>query len=372
MVVGKHRNTQVVVDLGAIKENVETVRETLPEGQKLFAVVKANAYGHGLVQVAYAAQEAGADGFCVAIIDEGVALRDAGITKPILILGVNPASEAPYIAKSKLSLAVGTVDFLEKAQPLLKAQGLKLRVHIALDTGMGRIGFRRTEDVKRAVEYLHDHEVEFDFEGVFTHFATADSVDTTYFNKQKHNWEKLISAVNPLPPYVHVTNSAASLWHRQTAGNAIRFGVAMYGLNPSGRDLKATYSLKPALSLTSEVVNVKQIEGGDSVGYGKTYTAAHREWIGTVPMGYADGWPRRMQGYYVLVNGKKCEIVGRVCMDQFMIRLPEEVPVGTKVTLIGRDNGAQITAQDVADYQGTIHYEVLCALSERIPRIYKN
>ncbi|HJF29859.1 MAG TPA: alanine racemase [Ligilactobacillus saerimneri] len=372
MVVARHRGTKITVDLGAIKANIRTVLHTLPADQKLFAVVKANAYGHGLVPVAYAAKEAGAAGFCVAVIDEGVALREAGLNEPILILGVNPVTEAPYIAANDLSVAVGSLEFLQEALPLLAEQGLRLNVHLALDTGMGRIGFRQPEAVRQAEEFMRAHAEQFRFEGVFTHFATADMVDTTYFNHQKQAFYKLVGALDELPPYVHVTNSAASLWHQQTAGNMIRFGIAMYGLNPSGREMAPTYALRPALSLTSEVVHVKKITAGDSVGYGKTYTAGQDEWIGTVPMGYADGWLRRLQGFKVLVDGEECEIVGRVCMDQFMIRLPHAVKLGTKVTLIGRDGDAQITAQDVADYVGTIHYEILCGLSHRVPRVYRD
>ena len=172
MVVGKHRNTKVIVDLGAIKENVAQEKQQLEANQKLFAVVKANAYGHGLVEVAQAASQAGADGFCVAVIDEGVALRQAGFEQePILILGVNPASEATYMASYNLSVAVSSLDFLQAAQPELLKAKLKLRVHLALDTGMGRIGFKDVATLKEAVAYLNANPQAFVFEGIFTHFA---------------------------------------------------------------------------------------------------------------------------------------------------------------------------------------------------------
>lgn len=372
MVVGKHRNTKVIVDLGAIKENVAQEKQQLEANQKLFAVVKANAYGHGLVEVAQAASQAGADGFCVAVIDEGVALRQAGFEQePILILGVNPASEATYMASYNLAVAVSSLDFLQAAQPELLKAKLKLRVHLALDTGMGRIGFKDVATLKAAVAYLNATPQAFVFEGIFTHFAQADSKDTSYYHQQLAKFKELTGSLEQLPPYVHVANSAAALWHHDCGGNVIRYGISMYGLNPSGRELELPRPLKPALSLVSELVHVKQVAKGESIGYGSTYTASEDEWIGTVPLGYADGWLRRMQGFAVLIAGQYCPIVGRVCMDQFMVKLPANLALGTKVTLIGKDGSEEITAQDVADYAHTIHYEITCCLGERLPRIYR-
>ena len=372
MIIGKHRGTCATIDLGAIKHNLKIERQRMEPGQELFAVVKADAYSHGLVPVAVAAQEAGVDGFCVAVIDEAVALRENGITKPILILGASPETEAPYMAKFNLSTAVSDLHFLQTAQPLLVAQNLKLKVHLALDTGMGRIGFRDQETVKAAIEFMNHHQAQFEFEGIFTHFSTADSADDSYFKKQLNKFHELMEVVPHRPRYVHVANSAASIWHKQCGGNMIRLGIGMYGLNPSGKEVQLPHdvALKPAFELTSHIVEAKQVHPGDSISYGTTYTATKDEWIGTVPMGYADGWLRRMQGSTVLVDGQECEIVGRICMDQFMIRLPHEVPLGTKVTLIGENGGKQKTAQDAADYAGTIHYEILCSIGQRVPRFY--
>jgi len=176
--------------------------------------------------------------------------------------------------------------------------------------------------------------------------------------------------VDELPRYVHVSNSATSLWHQACNGYVIRFGVALYGLNPSGTELSAPYHLQPALSLTAELAFVKKLARGKSISYGATYTATQDEWIGTVPIGYADGYERRLQGFHVLVDGQACEIVGRVCMDQLMVRLPKAYPVGTKVTLVGTDGDQTISLQDVADYCGTIHYEIACGLATRLPRVY--
>lgn len=369
MVVGWHRPTQAVVDLKAIKQNITTEKQELQPGQKLFAVVKADAYGHGAIQVAYAAQAAGADGFCVAIIDEGLELRRAGLSGPILILGVTSPDQATVMAVNKLATAVDSLEFLQQAASQLP-EGQRLSVHLALDTGMSRIGFKDPQKLKAAVDFLHKNEDKFDFAGIFTHFATADSAKTDYYQFQLANFKRLAAVVDPLPRYVHVANSAAALWHKDCGGNAVRFGISMYGLNPSGTELSLPFKFKPALSLVSELASVRKISAGQSVGYGKTYTAQRDEWIGTVPIGYADGWLRRMQGFHVLVNGQFCQMVGRVCMDQIMIRLPQELLVGTKVTLIGKDGTKEITAQAVADYAQTIHYEILCCLSDRVVRKY--
>ncbi len=372
VVIGEHRHTQVKVDLQAIKNNIKAEMDRKDPLTELWAVVKANGYGHGIIQVAQAAKQAGATGFCVAILDEALALRAAGITEPILVLGITEPEYAPLIAEKDISVAVGTQDWLDTAATILAANDVTtpLHVHLALDTGMGRIGFQTPTELAAAVTTLNRPNTPFDFEGIFTHFATADQADDTYFTHQLNNWKALTAVVDELPRYVHVSNSATSLWHQACNGNVVRFGVALYGLNPSGQELSAPYELQPALSLTAQLSFVKKLAKGKSISYGATYTAAEDEWIGTVPIGYADGYERRLQGFHVLVDGQACEIVGRVCMDQMMVRLPHEVPVGTQVTLVGTDGDQTITLQDIADYCGTIHYEIACGLAPRLPRVY--
>ena len=365
MTVGYLRPTRILVDQNAIYENIQNeLKDLKGTDAVIFPVLKANAYGHGMIPVAKAAKEAGANGFCVAIIDEGIALRESGIKDPILILGVNPASEAVCMAKHDLSVAVGTLEFLTEAQKLLQEEKQSLKIHLALDTGMGRIGFRNTEDLKEAVDFIEKHSDQLKCEGVFTHFSTADSKDPAYFEKQSQKFDELVGVLKKKPKYIHQANSATALWHPNFEGNLVRMGISMYGLNPSGDVIDETWNLEPALSLESELVAVKEVEAGSSIGYGATYTR-------TVPIGYADGWLRRMQGFKVLIDGQYCEIVGRVCMDQFMVRLPKKYDLGTKVTLIGENNGKVITAQDVANYADTIHYEIMCNITERVPRIYK-
>lgn len=372
MVVGLHRKAYIKVDLDVIRQNIKYELTRMEKNQELFAVVKANAYGHGLVPVAKAAKQAGATGFCVAVIDEGVALREAGLTETILVLGVTPSEDAPYLAEYELSTAVGDLEYLQQVYPLLKQSGQKLRVHLALDTGMGRIGFRDQASLLEALNFLQEHTKQFEFEGIFTHFSTADAKDKTYYEQQLARFEELMEVVEKRPRYVHVANSAAAVWHKDCGGNVVRFGITMYGLNPSGTELVLPNEFQPALSFESELVAVKRLAPGDGVGYGKTYTAKEHEWLGTVPVGYADGWLRRMQGYHVLVGGELCEIVGRVCMDQFMVKLPHEFPLKTKVTLLSSEKDAPQSLQNAATYADTITYEILCGLSERVPRYYQN
>lgn len=371
MVTAKLRSSQVAINETAIAHNVQHAIAGLPQGTELFAVVKADAYGHGLLRVARVAQAAGASGFCVAVLDEALALRRAGFTAPILVLGIIDPEYAPIAAANHIAVPVGSAEWLQQAAVGLATANLpKLHIHLALDTGMGRIGFRELAELKAALQVLAAAKESFEITGLFTHFATADDPDPAYFKMQVARFHQFLDALPERPQYIHVANSATSLWHAACDCNLVRFGVAMYGLNPSGRAILQTpYPLEPALTLTSALSFVKQIGAGEAVSYGATYKASQAEWIGTVPLGYADGWQRRLQGFHVLVAGAECEIVGRVCMDQFMIRLPHQVPTGTAVVLVGRSGEKEITLQDVADYAHTIHYEIACGLSERLPRV---
>ncbi|GEL13119.1 alanine racemase [Lapidilactobacillus concavus DSM 17758] len=365
------RPTYIEIDQQAIYHNVFETAKRLHDDAELFAVVKADAYGHGLVPVARVCREAGATGFCVATIDEAMALRSAQITEPILVLGISSPQTVAIAAAQHISLTFGDLDWLKEATRYLEqtANLPALNLHVALDTGMGRIGFTDQNQLATAVTQLRQSK-EFNFEGIFTHFSTADERETTYFEQQLAKFNAMMSVVGERPHYVHVANSATSLWHQVCHANMIRFGIGIYGLNPSGNQLQLPYELEPALSLYSELVFVKHVQAGTAISYGATYHATQDEWIGTIPIGYADGWLRRLSGMPVLINGQRCPIVGRVCMDQIMVRLPEQLAVGTKVTLIGRDGVDEITAQEVAEYSQTIHYEITCGLQDRIPRHY--
>lgn len=374
MTVGYLRPTRILVDQNAIYENIQNeLKDLKGTDAVIFPVLKANAYGHGMIPVAEAAQAAGAAGFCVAILDEALALRRANFTEPILVLGVTQPTEIELVIANQISITVGSLEWLQAAYEI--AQQIPypqpMHIHLSVDSGMGRIGFRDATELLAAATFIKAHAKYFDLEGIFTHFATADDPDDTYFKEQSARFNELVAVLPECPRFVHVSNSATSLWHSACNENLIRMGISMYGLNPSGNAIpELPYALKPALSLESELVFVKQVEAGSKIGYGATYEASESEWIGTIPIGYADGWSRRMQGSTVLVDGHRCEIVGRVCMDQLMIRLPKQYPVGTKVVFVGKSGDDEITLQEIADYAGTIHYEIICGLSDRLPRVY--
>lgn len=375
MAVGQHRPTQLVIDCQALHANIQAEVSRLKADCELFMVVKANGYGHGAVQVAQVAKDAGATGFCVAILDEALELRAAGFNEPILVLGVTRPADAPLMAQSRISATVADLNWMREASRYLKltVPNRPLNVHLGLDTGMGRIGFRTTAELQAALNFLGAEADDFNFEGIFTHLSTADDPDQAYFKQQVAKWQEMVAILPFRPRYVHVSNSATSLWHDACNGNMVRFGVAGYGLNPSGTAIPTTpYPLQPAMSLESELVYTKRLRAGESVSYGATYTAPTDEWVGTVPIGYADGYERRLQGFHVLVGGQFCEIIGRICMDQLMIRLPQNFVRGTRVTLVGRNGQRQITLQDVADYCDTIHYEIACGFTSRLPRRYVN
>ena len=362
-----HRPTKAVIDLSAIAFNIEQIAAHIPRSVQKWAVVKANAYGHGAVPVSQHIQPL-VDGFCVSNIDEALELREAGIAKPILILGVSSLEAVPLAIQNQITLTVASLAWLEE---LLSQQAnlTGLTVHIKIDSGMGRIGFRDSQEAQQAISRLQAAGAV--VEGIFTHFATADERDASHFVAQLSRFKEILSELAFLPPIVHASNSATTLWHSDTIMNAVRLGDIIYGLNPSGRVLDLPYEVKPALSLESALVHVKEIQAGAYVGYGATYTSDSQQIIGTIPLGYADGWTRDMQGFDVLIDGQRCPIVGRVSMDQITVRLPQVYPLGTQVVLIGNSGAELITATDVADKRGTINYEVVCLISDRVPREYK-
>ncbi|MGT2637616.1 alanine racemase [Streptococcus ratti] len=367
MIASYHRPTTAHIHLDRIGFNIKQVQSHITKAIKTFAVVKANAYGHGAVPVAKAIQNQ-VDGFCVSNLDEALELRRAGLKDFILILGVILPDEAALAKEEGITLTVADLEWLQEAKA--KKIDLKgLSVHVKVDSGMGRIGVRSLAEANQLIAGLQ--EAGAFVEGIFTHFATADEASDVKFKQQLQKFEKIVERLDSKPPIVHVSNSAASIWHSDTVMNAVRLGIVMYGLNPSGQALELPYPLKPALDLTSLLVHVKEANAGDTIGYGATYRAHQGEIIGTVPIGYADGWTRNLQGFKVLVDGQYCEIVGRVSMDQITIRLPKRYPLGTKVTLIGQDGNESISATDIAEKKGTINYEVLCLISDRVPRKYQ-
>lgn len=365
-----YRDTWAEVDLGAIRSNVAAVRGELPADVEIIAVVKANAYGHGDLQTAEAALEAGASMLAVAFMDEALALRKKGIKAPILVLGASRPKDINVAADEGIMLTVFQDEWLVKASEVLK-ENATISLHVKIDTGMGRIGIRSPEELK-TIEKRIQQDSRMKLHGVYTHFATADELDDTYFKKQLTEFEDVLRALEELPACVHSSNSAAALRHEAARFNAVRIGIVMYGLTPSLEiESELPVALTEAFTLHSRLVQVKQLKKGDKVSYGATFEAREDVWIGTLPIGYADGWIRRLQGQEVLVAGIRSPIIGRICMDQCMVMLPYEVPVGTIVTLIGRQGKETISINEIAAKLETINYEVPCIISSRVPRIYK-
>ncbi|BCB02096.1 alanine racemase [Bacillus sp. KH172YL63] len=363
------RDTWAEINLDDLYENVKNIKQHIPDGVKMLAVVKANAYGHGDVQTALTALAAGAHGLAVAFLDEAISLRRASIKAPILVLGATRPKDVEIAAELDISLTVFREDWLVVAEKQL-SEGQTLNLHIKCDTGMGRIGVRDEDELKRIEKVIHDRP-SFHLEGIFTHYATADELDDEYLEEQLKRFERMLASLASPPEYIHSSNSAATLRKPGTLFNTVRVGIAMYGLTPS-LEMKPVlpFPLKQVFSLHSRLIHTKELSAGEKVSYGATYKAEKDEWIGTIPIGYADGWLRKLQGQDVLVNGKRFPIVGRVCMDQSMIRLPGFLEPGTQVTLIGKQDEDVITMDEIAGKLDTINYEIPCIISTRVPRIY--
>ena len=365
-----YRDTWAEVDLDCIRTNVTSVKNILPKEVDIIAVVKANAYGHGDLQVAETALSAGATYLAVAFMDEAIALRKKGIKAPILVLGATRSEDVQVAADYDITVTVFQMDWLQEAKKHLKVDA-RISIHVKLDTGMGRIGVRSKEELI-AIEQMISEDKRLFLEGIFTHFATADELDQSYFQKQLELFNDMLSGLKEYPKYVHSSNSAAALRFPKAYFNAVRIGIAMYGLTPSlEMEKEIPFPLKEAFSLHSRLVNVKKVQKGDKVSYGATYEAEKEEWIGTIPIGYADGWIRKLQGQEVLVKGTRSPIVGRICMDQCMVRLPYYVPVGTIVTLIGHQEDQFISVNEIAAKLETINYEVPCIIANRVPRLFQ-
>lgn len=367
MVVAVTRPTRLNISQAAVTHNVQQVRESA-QASFVFLAVKANAYGFGLVPMSQAALAGGVDGLAVAVLDEGLALRQAGITAPILVLGITLPQYAKLLADNQVMATVGSLAWLETAAEYLSPDGPRLQVNLAVDTGMGRIGFRERATLETAITYLKAHDDIFDYQSIMTHFSEADSTEDDYFHQQLHCWHALTDGL-PMPPLVHLANSGAAMYHAdEMPTDVIRAGTVVYGVEPSLGELRDDDYLEPVMTLETELVFVKRCHKGEGVSYGHTYYTEEGEWIGTVPVGYGDGLPRKMQGFEVIVNGERRPIVGKLAMDQMMISLPGELPIGTTVTIIGRQGDVENRLEDVADYVGLAPWEISTGLQERIYR----
>lgn len=366
-----YRPAKIEIDLSAVKSNIKNLKSTLERDTEIVAVVKANGYGHGDVQVAKAALEAGATYLAVALLEEAVKLRHTGISAPILVMGWVAPEFASVAIEHDITLTVFQSDWLDQYYANAD-QKSKLSLHIKLDTGMGRIGLRTKDKLNEFLTKIN-HDL-LNITGVFTHFSTADEPSITYYEKQLERFKALLEIVRTeikKELLVHIGNSAAALRQASYLFDAVRFGIGMYGLYPSAYvEENSRFKLIPALSLKTKLTHVKEIEAGESISYGATYQAVKTEYIGTIPVGYGDGIQRKWQDFDVLIDGKRMPLVGRVCMDQCMVRLDHAYPIGTEVTFIGRQGNESIKLEEIAMHLETINYEVACLLTDRLPRVY--
>lgn len=362
-----YRPTKAVIDLGAIEKNLASFKKGLGNTE-IMAVVKADAYGHGVLEVAKRAVDTGIKLLAVATPDEALFLRNNGFNEKLLVMGASPASFVPVAQQQEIALAAISMDWLDAASVAQNPEFLPLKVHLKIDTGMRRVGVDAAE-AEAAIAEIRRHSMA--FEGIFTHFATADEESGELFERQVKRMKEIIGLIDDPEVLVHVSNSAASLMHPDLAYGAVRLGISMYGIAPSAYvEEKMPFSLVPAMSLETEIVHIKKVKAGEAISYGGTYCCEEDEWIATLPIGYADGMLRGLQGQDVLVRGERTQIVGRICMDQCMIRVPEKLPVGEKVQLFGKQGKEEIRINEWADKLGTIPYEIPCILTKRVPRMY--
>lgn len=371
----RYERVYAKIDLDAITDNMKHIREKLPEGVNLFAVVKADAYGHGAVPVASALQDI-VDGYCLALVEEAVILRQKGISKPLLLLGYTDPYQYHEILKYDISQTVFSYEMAKELSKAAVASHAVARVHIKLDTGMGRIGFLINEESVNEVKKIAELP-NLLIEGIFSHFSTADEEDLTYTKEQfaKFNWfvNELDKAQISIP-LKHIANSAGIMEYPESYMNMVRAGIITYGLYPSEEVHKEKLLLTPALELKSHIIHVKEVPEHTSIGYGRTFiTTRPLTKVATVPVGYGDGYPRSLSNKgRVLINGQSAPIIGRVCMDQFMVDVTDidKVSEGDVVTLVGRDGGNMLSVEEVADASGSFNYEFCCDIGRRVPRVY--
>ena len=364
------------VNLSAIAYNIKEIRKIVNQSAKIMAVVKANAYGHGAVSAAEVVLANGADCLAVARLGEALSLRAHGIECPILILGYTPPEQYQQVVENNITQ---TVYSLEMAQALDEAAGKidrKVKVHVKIDTGMGRIGFvpdeKALKDIQQIAALPH-----LECEGIYTHFANADSKDKSYTNMQFARFTGFLQKlhVHGIDFKIrHAANSAAVIDHPETHLDMVRPGIILYGLYPSEEVQKEKISLKPAMALKAQVSHVKTVPPGTCISYGSKYCAEKETKIASLPLGYADGYTRILSDGEVLIHGQRAPVVGRICMDQCMINVDhvDNVQTGDEVVVFGQQQGSKIPIEELAKKLGTINYEMLCMVAARVPRVYIN
>lgn len=364
------------VSLDNIAHNVREIRRITDKRTEIMGVVKADAYGHGVMEVTKTLLENGVSRLAVSMLDEAIQLRQNGIDVPILILSYTDPRRAEEIIQNDVTQTVFSHDLAEALSEAAVKLNKSVKIHIKIDTGMTRVGFMPGYSaVKNVVRISKLPKVI--IEGLFTHFASADERDKSYTHMQFERFMSIVSELNRIGVYIpvkHVCNSAGIIEFPEMHLNMVRPGIALYGLYPSDEVDKARIELRPAMTLKANIILVKDVEKDTCISYGRIFKTKRDSRIATLPIGYADGYTRLLTGKgNVLVNGQLVPIVGKICMDQCMIDITDvngDVGVGDEVVLFGRQNGSEIKIEDIAQNIGTINYEVVCIIGKRIPRVY--
>ena len=363
------------IDLDALRRNLRNIRNRLADGVKLMCVIKTDAYGHGAVTAARVMEEEGADWFAVAAADEGIELRKAGVDLPILVLGYTCKEQYDTMIENRIVPTIFTLSMARDYNEAAKRAGIRADIHIALDTGMSRIGFLPDKDSLDAIEAI-SHLSHLRVQGVFTHFACADMADKTHMERQIRVFSDMLKAMEERgvhPELRHCANSASIMERPDVQMDMVRAGIIQYGLYPSDEVDPAKMALYPVMSLWSHVAYIKELPAGVGVSYGATYVTSGRTRVATIPVGYGDGYPRSLSNKgYVLINGQKAPILGRVCMDQMMVDITglDQVKEQDPVCLMGACGGQEISAETVSGMAGSFNYEFVCDVGRRVPRVY--
>ena len=359
------------IDLDIIANNMRNIKK-LAGDKEVMAVVKADCYGHGALDVAPVLLENGASRLAVAMLTEAIELRNNNITAPIMILGYTPLYLGEELINYDIEQTIYDLDYAKELSDLALTLNKKAKVHIALDTGMGRIGFLPSQESFNQVCEICSLKG-LDVVGIFTHFSSADEKDKDYTHYQFNQISSFIEKLTEVGiniPLKHASNSGAIIDMPNTYLDSVRAGIILYGYYPSNEVNKENLSIQPALTLKARIAHVKELEQGMYIGYNRTYKTTRKSIIATIPIGYADGFDRTQNNPKVMINGVLCDVVGRICMDQCMVKIPENLSVNIEDEVLIMGDEAGVTPEDLASRRGTINYEVLCSVSRRVSRDY--
>jgi len=369
----ERRPTLAIVDRAAIKSNYFELKKSIAKDVEMLAVVKANAYGHGAVEAAKTLEHAGCNFFGVAMCEEGVELREAGVKSAVIILGGIYPNQIRDVIEYDLTPVIFDIETARRIDSLAGKTGKRIKVHIKIDTGMGRLGLLSYQVVPffKTMKGLANLEVD----GILSHFAEADEEDKEFSTEQLNLFMRIIKAVHDIgfnPRLTHIANSAAIVKHADSHFNLVRPGIMLYGAYPAGHMIEKI-DLKPALRLVTQIVHIKQAPKGFSVSYGRKYITKKDSIVAAIPIGYGDGYPRSLSNKgEVLIRGQRAKVAGAICMDITMLDVThiKGVEQGDEAVLIGKQGDDKITVDELAEKAGTISYEILCGISSRVPRIY--